>query len=86
MIAILRPLCSTDKEVLRPNSYVYSVSNSNLRDKGQLSAVGGQHCVSSVLGAETLGVSRSEGEQKAGFNEGHGLSDGERPRYNPECR
>ena len=51
-----------------------------------LSAVGGQHCVSSVLGAETLGVSRSEGEQKAGFNEGHGLSDGERPRYNPECR
>lgn len=42
LIAILRPLCSTDKEVLRPNSYVYSVSNSNLRDKGQLSAVGGQ--------------------------------------------
>ena len=25
-----------------------------------------------------------EGEQKAGFDEGDGLSDGERPSYNPE--
>lgn len=30
------------------------------------SAVGGQHCVDSLLGAETLGVSRSEGRGTEG--------------------
>lgn len=54
LIAILRHLCSRGKEVLRPNSYIYSASNSSLRDKGQLSAVGGQQTFCKEL--ETLWV------------------------------